>query len=454
MDKTLQMIVDFVMAAREKPLPDVVLNRCREILVDTLGCTIGGRDCIAAQVAKAYPARPEGEEGAVVGVAQGAPIDIAAFWNSAMTRALDFNDSISGGHPSDMIGALIAMSRSAKTTGEDMLTAIAISYEVNSHLAEVTTAGPNKNRTLDQGYGVAVGIAAAVSHMLRLSREQTTHAVSLAATNGAPLRASRAGELSHFKGVATAVSARHGIFAVHMARCGMTAPSAPFEGRHGIVELLKGEEGPLNIAPFDSWRVINTRFKFFPVAYNTQIGVWAAIELRKQADYRQLEKITLHTSWFLWHESGSEPEKWDPQTRETADHSLPYIFSRALTDGTITLNTFDMERIRDPEIRTLMQRVEIKEDPAISAEWPGAIQCKLDAVDKAGKQYHLHVKNPRGHELNPLTPEDIEKKFLTLTEPALGPERAASAFKLAWNVRQAPSFAPILDALVVQPGKR
>jgi 2-methylcitrate dehydratase len=230
-----------------------------------------------------------------------------------------------------------------------------------------------------------------------------------------------------------------------MARVGMTAPPAPFEGRHGIVELLDGKEGPLDIAPFDTWNVLKTRLKFFPVAYNTQVGVWLALELRKQVDPTQLEKVTLRTSWFLRHESGSEPAKWDPQTRETADHSLPYIFSRALQDGTVTINTFDLDKVRDPAIRALMNRVSVEEDKAITAEWPGVIQGKLDAVDKSGKTYHVHVKNIKGHELNPLTAEEIETKFMRLTEPALGRDGAAAAFKLAWRTRDVESFASVLE---------
>jgi 2-methylcitrate dehydratase len=449
LDKALEAMVDFVMKARAERLPDNVLDRCREILTDTLGCAIGGRNCKAAEVARRFPTGPTDEQGAVIGQAKGTAVDTAAFWNSAMTRYLDFNDALSGGHPSDMIGALVAMTAPAKSSGEDLLTAIAIAYEINARLFESVMSAKDRMRTMDQGYGVIIGATAGICHLLRMPRDQVAHAISLASTNGVPLRASRAGELSNYKGVATAVSARQSVFSVHMARCGMTAPPEPFEGRHGIVELMSGEEGPLNLPPFDSWRVLKTRFKYFPVAYNTQVGVWAAIELRKQVDFRQLEKITLRTSWFLWHESGSEPAKWDPQTRETADHSLPYIFASALRDGGITLNTFDMEKIHDPETRALMKCVSVVEDAEIDKEWPGIVQAKLDAVDKAGKTYHIHVKHPKGHDMNPFTAADIEAKFRGLVEPALGAERATAAFRAAWDTRSAKSFSSVLEKFVV-----
>lgn len=443
MDATLKSIVDFIMTMRNEPPPDAVLDRCREILVDSLGCAVGGRDGIGAQVARAFPARPAGEVGAVIGSARGASIDIAAFWNTAMIRCLDFNDSISGGHPSDMIGALVAMARVAHASGVGMLTAIAIAYEIYARINTKALCRPPN--TLDQGYAIALGAVGGICYLLALSREETTHAISFAATNGVPLRASRAGELSHYKGVATAVSSRHAVFCVHMARSGMTAPPAPFDGRHGIVELLDGKEGPLNVSSFDTWNVLGTRLKFFPVAYNTQVGVWAALELRKQVDFTQIEKVTLRTSWFLRHESGSEPAKWDPQTRETADHSLPYIFARALKDGTVSIDSFDLDKIRDPGILALMNRVSVEEDKAITAEWPGVIQAKVDAVDRSGKTYHVHIKNPRGHELNPLTAEEIELKFMRLTEPALGRDGAASAFNAAWRTKEVESFASVLE---------
>ena len=435
------------MLTRKESPPETVLDRCREILVDTLGCAVGGRNCIGAEVARKFPASPSGEVGAVIGSAQGAAIDIAAFWNTAMIRYLDFSDLLDNGHPSDMTGGLIALSHTARASGRDMLIAIAIAYEIYYRLARLVLS--KEPWTIDQGYCVAIGATGGICHLLGLSRVETTHAISFAAANGAPLRVSRAGELSHYKGVATAVSSRHAVFCVHMARSGMTAPSAPFDGRHGIVELIRGTAGPLDLPAFDTWELFKTRLKYFPVAYNTSIGIWAALELRKQVDYQRLEKITLYTSLFLKHESGSEPAKWDPRTRETADHSLPYIFSRALQDGTVNINTFDLEKVLDPEIRILMNKVTVEGDPAMGgSEFPDIVQARLTAVDQDGKTYQIHVRDPLGHYLNPFTAADIENKFKLLTEPLLGRGRAAAAFDLAWRTKEAKSFGDLLSAFL------
>ena len=345
-----------------------------------------------------------------------------------------------------MIGALAAVTRVAKASGADMLTAIAIAYEVLARLHKLFVRQPF---TIDQGFAVAVGATAGICYLLRLPREQTMHAISFAATNGVPLRANRSGQLSHYKNMATAISCRHAVFCVHMARCGMTAPDAPFEGRHGLVELLYGKQGPLNLPAFDKWQMLSTRLKVFPVANNTQIGIWAALELRKQVDYTQIEKATLYTNWFLKHESGSEREKWEPQTKETADHSLPYVFACGLRYGEVTLKSFEPEMIKDPETRALMNKVSVEADEKISAEWPETIQTRLEATDKSGRKYSIHVRNALGHNTNPLKREDLRAKFKGLAEPMLGRERTEAAFEAAWDTRKAASFASVLDAFTM-----
>jgi 2-methylcitrate dehydratase len=108
---------------------------------------------------------------------------------------------------------------------------------------------------------------------------------------------------------------------------------AEFEGRHGYIEIMEGKAGPMNLEPFGTWAVRRTNLKFFPATANTQIGIWCAKELRKGLDLTQLSEIMLHTSRFLWHESGREPAKWVPTTHETADHRLPYTFTMALLVG-------------------------------------------------------------------------------------------------------------------------
>jgi 2-methylcitrate dehydratase len=354
MDQTLAALTEFVHATDADAIPAEVLDRARDILVDTLGCAIGGRASPAATVAEGL-ATPAGD-GVVIGRSGRTAPEVAAFWNSAMIRYLDFNDSgATGGHPSDMIGAHVALSGLAGATGADLLTAVVIGHEVYNRLSDRLLYD---DRRLDHGYATAVGVAAAGAKLLGLDRGQTQHALAIAANSSLALRAVRAGQLSHMKGFATALGAKDGVFHLQLAQAGLTGPAEPFDGRHGIVELTTGEAGPLGLPAFDTWTLLGGKLKYWPAAYNTQPAIWAALELRGSVAAEHLASVTLGVNKRAWHESGSEAAKWDPRTRETADHSIPYLFARAFLDGVVEEASFTSEKLEDPDVRALMAKVD------------------------------------------------------------------------------------------------
>ena len=130
-----------------------------------------------------------------------------------------------------------------------------------------------------------------------------------------------------------------------------------------------------------------------------------------------LKEIEVFTSKFTWFEIGSEPEKWDPQTRETADHSLPYIFARALVDGPIRVSSFNDEAVRDPALRPLMQKIKVIPDDAIEALLPAKTLIRVVATTADGARHSVEVENPLGHPDNPMQDHHIEEKFMALAEP-------------------------------------
>lgn len=445
---TLDLMVEAVLTIPDRDIPDAVLGMSRDLIVDTIGCGVGGRHALASEAARAFPAvAVAGEGGAVIGEATSYPPDLAAFWNSAISRDLDLNDTFPPAtHPSDMIGALIACSRPARVSGRDMVIANIIAYEVYGRLS--TTVHARTPLSLDYGYAVCVGATAGLCYLFGLSEFQTRQALSMAATSGIQLRANRAGQLSDYKGVQTPVSARDAVFFTHLARQGLSGPTDPFDGRHGIVELLEHEAAPLNITGFDTWMTTNAWLKYWPCTYNTQASVWGALELRKLVAWEDIESITLFTSEFLKHESASEPAKWDPQTRQTADHSLPYVFSRAMQHGTLDEKAYEPAAIADPVIRTLMNRITAEVDPEIEADWPSRVGLRIEAVDKSGNRYVVNSFDPLGHTRNPMTKEDIKHKFVSLSARELGEQAALDAFDLTWGLEDVASFETVLESLV------
>ncbi len=454
MDATLDAVVDFTCTLEPRRVPEPVLRLAHDILLDSVGCAFGGRDSVGAKVGLAFPALPApGSPGLVLTRSEPAPLDVAAFVNTAMIRALDYNDTLGVSHPSDMIGALLAVTHVARPTLDDVLGAIVVAYEVFARITDrmlgMTPQGGFvvDPYTIDQGYAAAVGATAGLARLMSLSEEQTRHAISFAATNGTPLRATRSGQLSNYKGVATAVSSRHAVFSTHMAAAGMTAPEGPFEGRHGIVELLTGTAGPFGLEPFGTWGIERTQLKYFPCTANTQVGVWAALELRGLVDAADITALELHTCAFLRHESGVEAAKWRPTTRETADHSLPYVVAHALRHGSLTNDAYAPAHLADPATLALMDTITVTIDPDIEAAWPGTLQIRAVARTADGGTHTVHVADPKGTGRNFFTEEDLRTKFVALASGVLSPEDADAAYRELADAEPTDPFADLIGPL-------
>jgi len=431
-DNLTQRLATFAASLTYEQIPQAILHHARRSLTDTIGCAFGGLDCEAAGIGRriAEGAAPARRAGAVIGSNAPAPAEEAAFLNTVMIRYLDFNDSWHAGHPSDMLGALLALAGSAGADGRRLLTAMVAAYEVAFQMIPPTKM---RERGWDQGYVIGIATTCGLGNLLGLPVDRLAHAIAITAVANVPMRNTRAGKLSLWKGAATAFAVRNAVFATLLAADGMTGPDAAFEGRHGLWEQITG---PFDLDEFGvdggEWKFPWIRLKYWPVEYNAQAGVWAALRLREEIAAGDIASIDIATYWSAWHEIGSEKEKWDPATRETADHSLPFIFARALVDGTITLASFDAAAYRDPSLRPLMAKITVREDAAIEALYPAQIVMRVEAVAADGRRRSIEIANPRGDNTNPMDDDEVAAKFRSLVEPVLGLDGAARAFS-AWN---------------------
>ena len=454
MDPILTSLAKFAGELSYHDLPANAVTAAKERLLDTLGCAIGAYDCETAEIGRslAGPAARMELAGRFIGSRKLAAADAVAFVNSCMIRDLDFNDTYPGGHPSDALGALFAVAPQIGASGERLITAAVVAYEI---FIRIQMRAQLREKGWDQGFGISVGAAGGLVNLMGLSQEVAQHAIAITAVANTPMRATRAGQLSLWKGAATAYSVRNAVFGVHLARAGMTGPEAPFTGRHGLVELISG---PIELPPFgttpDDFFIPKAKIKYWPVVYNMQALVWAGIELHKQVSSDQLASVDVQTYWSAWHESGSEPAKWDPTTRATADHSLPYILAWVLRHGTIDQRAFLPESYLDPSIRPLMNIITARIVDEMEKEYPRVIRMRVVAKDHSGKSYEVNIVNPLGHEDNPVSEKELATKFRRLCEPRLGKRRTAAALKQWQNIETATSTKGAFDALVLKGGTR
>jgi 2-methylcitrate dehydratase len=454
LDAILNSFAEFASTFRFRDLPPNAVQAARERMLDALGCALGAYDCDTAQVGRslAGPAARSDLAGRIVGSNDLVSADDAAFINSCMIRNLDFNDTYPGGHPSDALGAHFAVAPQIGVSGERLIAAAVVTYEI---FIRIQMKAQLREKGWDQGFGISVGAAAGLCNLMQLGHDVARHAIAITAVANMPMRASRAGQLSMWKGAATAYAVRNAVFGVQLAAAGMTGPEAPFTGRHGLVDLVTG---PIELPPFgkspEDFFIPRAKIKYWPVVYNMQALVWCAIELREKVAVEDIESIDVETYWSAWHESGSEPAKWDPTTRETADHSLPYILAWTLRHGLIDHHAFVPEAYTDPAIRPLMNRVTVRIDDEFEKDFPRVVHMRMTARDRAGRTHQVYIRNPLGHEDNPVSATELAEKFRRLAVPRLGEERTAAALESWQRIEQLNDVTEAFTAVVVgAPGR-
>src|SRR3982075_982756 len=213
---------------------------------------------------------------------------------------------------------------------------------------------------------------------MKLDPEKTRHAVNIARVACAALRQARVGELSHWKCVACVNAAPHGVYSALLARAGMTGPAPIFEGQMGFEKQLGvslGDVGEKFVKRPDAKSpeegtaamILKTSIKYWPAEYHSQSAIEAALALRKEiVDPAQVKGMRIESHDASVDIIGSEPEKWKPETRETADHSLPYITAIALIDGEVTEKQFQPERFADPKVWKFLENVKVERNAELS----------------------------------------------------------------------------------------
>ncbi|MEV0112593.1 MmgE/PrpD family protein [Streptomyces sp. NPDC050844] len=298
----------------------------------------------------------------------------AAWANGTAVRELDFHDTYLAAdysHPGDNIPPLLAVAQHTGRTGADLLRAIITAYEI--HVALVKGICLHEHR-IDHVAHLSAATAGGLGALLRLPTETVYQAVQQAVHTTTATRQSRKGEMSSWKAYAPAFAGKAAIEAVDRAMRGETAPSPIYEGEDGFLAwMLDGPESDYTVLlpePGEPRRaILDTYTKEHSAEYQAQAIIDLARRLReKTGPLERVRSVVLHTSHHTHHVIGSganDPQKYDPTaSRETLDHSVPYIFAVALEDGTWHHErSYAPERARRPETVELWRKITTVEDP-------------------------------------------------------------------------------------------
>ncbi|MBI5500360.1 MAG: MmgE/PrpD family protein [Deltaproteobacteria bacterium] len=384
-------------------------------VLDSLGCAIGA---LGAQPVRAVRGHIDdfarSGPSTLIGGGTASP-DLAALHNGALVRYLDFNDSyLAPGescHPSDNLGAVLAAAELRGTTGRDLMTALAVSYQVQCRLSD---AAPVRARGFDHTVQGAYGAAAGVAKALGLDAQRTAHALAIAGASLNGLRVTRTGRLSHWKGLAAPFAAAGATQAAFLAMRGVTGPLEVFEGKKGFFETIAG---PAHIAweDEDLERVRGTALKRYNAEVHAQSAVEGLLELRARHGLLpdEVASIELDTFAVAFHiiGGGEEGDKTRVATKEEADHSLPYMLAAAMLDGKLTPEQYVPERIARDDVQALLRRVRVTMHDAYSARFPAEVPCRVSVVRRDGSTVSLEKRDYLGYPTRPMPWSEVFEKF-------------------------------------------
>ena len=439
MTTIVEQLSAYAAGLRYQDLPQDVIHQAKRLVIDTIGCALGGCGSAPARIAHDIAGAVTSVKPATLMVSgQRTSPDLAAFANGVMIRFLDFNDGYTStgesGHPSDSIAAVLSVAELMKRSGKEMIAATVLAYEVFCRVCDTVDLKP-----LGWDHVTVGGMAstAAAARLLGLTEGKIAEAFNLGIAPNIALYQTRIGHVSMWKGCAYANASRNAVFAAMLAERGMTGPAPIFEGVGGYFKAVT--HAPFQLPALGGrahpFKIMESSIKRFPLGQYSQTVVEAALEVRGKIDsVEEIAEVRIETVSTAIRLMAGDPDKWEPATRETADHSMPYTVAVALSHGTVDAHHFDEKYLHDPAIRALTRRVKVKASEEADRRMPEAMLCTLTLVTRSGATHTAIVEYHKGHYRNPMSESEVEAKFRKLSGNVLTSTQTDRLLETLWRL--------------------
>ena len=411
------------------------IHAVKRHFIDALGCAIGAKNELPIKIIRKSLTHLHAERNALL--------------YGAMIRYLDYNDTYLGkepAHPSDNFGGILATAEANKSKARDFITAAALGYEIQCRLCDAASL---RAHGWDHVIYGAMSQALAVGKIMKLNQNQLLQALNLnLSTNLSTRQVRESTDLSMWKAAAFSNVARNAVLFSKLSKNGMTGPNEIIEGKYGIMRMLTGKFKLSFCCNLNAFGKRKSRFKIqdcwlknWPAEIHSQSVINCALDLRDQIpNLDKIKKIKIRTHEAGYTIIGSGPEKWKPKTRETADHSIPYLVGSALYYGNINKNVFTKKALTNKKVLDIVSKVEVKEDKKLTKLYPGAAANEMTIYIKGSKNLKKKILYHRGHPKNPMTEKEIEAKFHRLASRYLNKTKRDKIINSVWNMDKTNTF--------------
>lgn len=404
-------------------LPPDVIHQTKRLVLDTLGCAIGGYNSEASQaIQELIKELRHPEEAMVFGSGLKTSCFNAALANGAMVRYLDYNDTAfiiqgetyrTGYHPSEVIPPVLALAERQHLSGREVIAAIVAGYDLSLCFLEAVT-GPGMEKKGWNGDTRGAYIMPLIAgKILGLTEDQMENAVGISGSCHAVLGIldTPAEEYTMTKNIRFPTMSYAGILAAMLARKGFTGPTTIIEGHDGFARaIMQGDYDLSRVVPAKGkFAIQETCIKSIIADFSSHGHLTATLTLAREHDVKaeDVAEVRITTSKRCAEHTGDLIKKY-PKNKETADHSSYYLTAIAIIDRQIGPDQFTSEKYSDPKVRELIDKVILQGDPNLDKMRPAGIS---EIITKKGEKFHCRIDYPRGHVRNPMTDKEIIEKF-------------------------------------------
>lgn len=445
-------------------VPAEPIEKTKRLILDSIAVSIPAFHSPPAKILRRVYRRHRSEnEATVLGISTTIPVEYAALINGLMGRYLDLNDIYTAAesvcHPSDHIPGLLAVAEAEQSTGRDLIEAVMLAYEIQGRGVDTGLLWRNGFDYVTWGSFSSV---IAAGRLMGLTEDELVNAIGIMGTSNNALLIARMGDLSMWKAMAHPYTTHNAIQACQLARDGMTGPERVFEGvedrggEGGFFETVARDEFDFAAlaGPADRFCVEDASIKRYASAYYSHPAIYGALTLAEENDITPADIESIHIDVFEHvKQIYATSDKWSSElNRETADHSLPYTVSIALIDGAVTPRQFAEDRLRDPTVHALMQRVSVGVDPDLDRHRrnnPRHVPEQIHITTMDGRTVSRRVNAPPGHPERPLSDTDLERKVTTMLSPLLTPEQQRELIDTCYSLEATASVEPIIENTMI-----
>jgi len=453
--KTISQIwAEYSVNLTYEALPTEAIDAAKMFLYDSFGCALGGSKTVDFDIMCDVFAEIGGKpECSVVGSDLKTDVRSASLLNGLAIRALDYNDVYwkqDPSHPSDLLPAAFCVGEREKRSGKDLIVATVIAYELEMRMCEAAFPGVREiglhHATLTQFVSPVVA-----GKMLNLSTEQITNAIGIGGSHNVTLGAVTAGKLTMMKNTVDPMATESGVFAALLAQRGYEGTTPIFEGREGLFETI-GEDWKPEVLTENlgkTFKIVDCSIKPFPCEALTHAPVSAVLDLVIEHDLQpeQIETIEIYTLKRAA-EILADEKKYIIDSRETADHSLPYCIAAAVVNRELTPKQFSKASLADKRILAIVPKVKAVLEPAFESRFPHEQPCRVVVKLTNGESLTKERAFPKGDPRDQLSIDELKRKFAALAEDILGDSQQEIVFQTIYDLENVAEIGDLMKLLI------